>query len=63
MTSRMLVFRCTRGRFSVIGIEPDLIWRCKNKIAEINNKMSDDIRIIFQEYRLALKKNNAKREI
>ncbi len=27
----------TRGRFSVIGIEPDLIWRCKNKIAEINN--------------------------
>ena len=33
------------------------------EIAEINNKMSDDIRIIFQEYRLALKKNNAKREI
>ena len=26
----------TRGRFSVIGIEPDLIWRCKDKKAEIN---------------------------
>ena len=25
-----------RGRFSVIGIEPDLIWRCKDKKAEIN---------------------------
>ena len=31
--------------------------------AEINNKMSDDIRVILAEYRLALKKYNSKREI
>ena len=34
------------------------------EIAEINNKMSDDIKVVLAEYRLALKKNNnAKREI
>jgi hypothetical protein len=32
-------------------------------IAEINNKMSDDIKIILAEYRMALKKYNSKREI
>ena len=26
-----------RGRFSVIGIAPDLIWRCRNGVAEINH--------------------------
>jgi len=31
--------------------------------SEINNKMSDDIRVILAEYRLALKKYNSKREI
>ena len=31
--------------------------------AEINNKMSDDIKIVLAEYRLALKKYKAKREI
>ena len=25
-----------RGRFSVIGLAPDLIWRCRNGVAEIN---------------------------
>ena len=25
-----------RGRFSVIGLQPDLIWRCHNNQAEIN---------------------------
>ena len=25
-----------RGRFSVIGLQPDLIWRCHNSQAEIN---------------------------
>jgi anthranilate synthase component 1 len=25
-----------RGRYSVIGIEPDLVWRCRNGKAEIN---------------------------
>ena len=27
-----------RGRFSVIGLHPDLIWRCHNSQAEINRK-------------------------
>ncbi len=25
-----------RGRFSVIGLSPDLIWRCRGRVAEIN---------------------------
>ncbi len=32
-----------------------------NSVAELNNKMEDDVKIILAEYRLALKKNNAKR--
>ena len=30
-------------------------------VAELNNKMEDDVKIILAEYRLALKKNNAYR--
>jgi len=26
----------TRGRYSIIGFKPDLIWRCRNGMAEIN---------------------------
>ena len=25
-----------RGRYSIIGIKPDLIWRCRGDLAEIN---------------------------
>jgi hypothetical protein len=32
-------------------------------VAELNNKMIDDVKIILAEYRLALKKNNVEREI
>src|SRR3978361_848977 len=28
----------TRGRYSVIGIRPDLIWRCRDGKAEINRQ-------------------------
>jgi len=31
-------------------------------VAELNNKMVDDVKIILAEYRLALKKNNARRQ-
>jgi hypothetical protein len=31
-----------------------------NSVAELNNKMEDDVKIILAEYRLALKKNNAR---
>ena len=27
----------TRGRYSVIGLKPDLIWRCRDGKAEINS--------------------------
>ena len=32
-----------------------------NSVADLNNKMVDDVKIILAEYRLALKKNNANR--
>jgi len=31
-------------------------------VAELNNKMEDDVKVILAEYRLALKKNNAERK-
>lgn len=31
-------------------------------VADLNNKMEDDVKIILAEYRLALKKNNANRQ-
>ena len=31
-----------RGRFSVIAIEPDLIWRCKNNLVEIKRNPGED---------------------
>lgn len=34
-----------------------------SSVAELNNKMVDDVKIILAEYRMALKKNNARREI
>ena len=32
----------TRGRYSVIGLKPDLIWRCRGGKAEINRNVSAD---------------------
>ena len=32
----------TRGRYSIIGIEPDLIWRCNRDKAEINRNLNRD---------------------
>ncbi|QEN86814.1 anthranilate synthase component I [Labrys sp. KNU-23] len=31
----------TRGRYSMIGLEPDLIWRCQNGKASINRHLPD----------------------
>jgi len=31
-----------RGRYSVIGFEPDLIWRCRGAVAEVNRKAATD---------------------
>ena len=32
-----------------------------SSVAEINKKMTDDVKVILAEYRLALKKNNSDR--
>jgi anthranilate synthase component 1 len=32
----------TRGRYSIIGLKPDLIWRCRNGKAEINRNARVD---------------------
>jgi anthranilate synthase component 1 len=32
----------TRGRYSVIGLKPDLIWRCRGGAAEINRNVGAD---------------------
>jgi len=32
----------TRGRYSIIGLKPDLIWRCRNGKAEINRHARAD---------------------
>ena len=32
----------TRGRYSMIGIDPDVIWRCKDGSAEINRRAATD---------------------
>ncbi|HEY8333206.1 MAG TPA: anthranilate synthase component I [Tardiphaga sp.] len=58
----------TRGRYSMIGIEPDVIWRCKDGRAEINRQAAIDtqsfepcdepplasLRSLVQESRIAL---------
>ena len=31
-----------RGRYSVIGFDPDLIWRCRSHAAEINRQAATD---------------------
>src|SRR3979490_137471 len=32
----------TRGRYSVIGLKPDLIWRCRNGVAENSRALRAD---------------------
>lgn len=31
-----------KGRYSILGIEPDLIWRCRGSVAEINRRPAVD---------------------
>ncbi|MDN3596285.1 hypothetical protein [Zunongwangia endophytica] len=42
--------------------DEDLYGYDSRDIAELTNKMNDDVKVILAEYRLALKKNNAERE-
>ncbi len=32
----------TRGRYSIIGLKPDLVWRCRDNLAEINRRARFD---------------------
>ncbi len=32
----------SRGRYSVVGLKPDLIWRCRDGVAEINRNAAQD---------------------
>ena len=36
-----------KGRYSVIGVKPDLIWECKNGISKIK-KSNEDIRAFIR---------------
>ena len=38
-----------RGRFSIIGLAPDVIWRCRGSMAEINRTPSDGDRFVADE--------------
>jgi anthranilate synthase component 1 len=57
----------TRGRYSIIGFRPDLIWRCRGDVAEINHsalagdtyvaekaKPLDSLRTLIQATRMEL---------
>src|SRR5471030_2580185 len=32
-----------RGRYSIIGLKPDLIWRCRDGKAEINRRARSEV--------------------
>ncbi|MFV0248323.1 MAG: hypothetical protein ACK5H1_05130 [Tenacibaculum sp.] len=53
---------CLRGRNNDkdIGV---LYGYNMTSVGELNDKMKDDVKVVLAEYRLALKKNNANREI
>ena len=44
----------TRGRYSVIGMEPDLIWRCQDGRASVNRSVSSAPHAFVAEARPAL---------
>ncbi|MCA0318528.1 MAG: anthranilate synthase component I [Proteobacteria bacterium] len=31
-----------KGRYSILGLEPDLVWRCRGQVAEVNRRPSAD---------------------
>src|SRR4051812_20049076 len=39
----------TRGRYSIIGLKPDLIWRCRSGQAEINRAALSDLNSFIPE--------------
>jgi anthranilate synthase component 1 len=43
-----------RGRYSIIGMEPDLVWRCRDGRAEVNREMRSAPHAFVAETRSAL---------
>lgn len=55
---------CLRGRNNdKDSADGTLYGYNMSSVAELNDKMKDDVKVVLAEYRLALKKNNAHREI
>src|SRR6202035_4030092 len=43
-----------RGRYSIIGLKPDLIWRCRGSVAELNRRARSDPQAFEREPQPAL---------
>src|SRR5579883_1655792 len=43
-----------RGRYSIIGLKPDLIWRCRGNVAELNRRARSDSDAFAREEKPAL---------
>jgi anthranilate synthase component 1 len=43
-----------RGRYSIIGLKPDLIWRCRGNVAELNRRARSDGSAFVREEKPAL---------
>jgi anthranilate synthase component 1 len=43
-----------RGRYSIIGLKPDLIWRCRGDVAELNRRARSDADAFAREPNPAL---------
>jgi len=43
-----------RGRYSIIGLKPDLIWRCRGDVAELNRRARSDADAFRREPKPAL---------
>ncbi len=43
-----------RGRYSIIGLKPDLIWRCRGNVAELNRRARSDAEAFLREKKSAL---------
>jgi len=43
-----------RGRYSIIGLKPDLVWRCRGNIAELNRRVRSEADAFEREPKPAL---------
>ncbi|MEP6828822.1 MAG: anthranilate synthase component I, partial [Rhizomicrobium sp.] len=41
----------TRGRYSIIGLKPDLIWRCRGDVAEINRQATTADTFVAEKFK------------